>query len=71
MLTARTAELALRQREQQPGFAVCLLQIVASDQFQLTTRLASALFFKNFVKRTWTVSTGPLPIRFDHALTQE
>lgn len=53
----RTAELSLRQREQQPGFSVSLLQIVASDQFQPTIRLASALFFKNFVKRSWTVRT--------------
>ena len=51
-----TAEVALKQEERQPNFSITLLQIVASDSYPHTTRLASALFFKNFVKRNWTVS---------------
>lgn len=35
-----------------------LLQIAASDTFPLTTRLASALFFKNFIRRNWTDEDG-------------
>jgi exportin-2 (importin alpha re-exporter) len=35
-----------------------LLQITASDSFPPNTRLASALFFKNFIKRNWTDEDG-------------
>jgi exportin-2 (importin alpha re-exporter) len=35
-----------------------LLQITASDSFSPNTRLASALFFKNFIKRNWTDEDG-------------
>lgn len=49
------AELAIRQEEMKPGFSVCLLQIVASEGFSRQVRLASALYFKNFIKRNWTV----------------
>jgi len=35
-----------------------LLQITASSEFPNTTRLASALFFKNFIKRNWTDVEG-------------
>lgn len=51
----RTAEQSLRQEEAKPGFSLTLLQIVATESFPLNTRLASALFFKNFVRRNWAV----------------
>lgn len=35
-----------------------LLQITASESYPTQTRLASALFFKNFVKRNWTDVEG-------------
>lgn len=35
-----------------------LLQITASESYTTQTRLASALFFKNFVKRNWTDVEG-------------
>jgi exportin-2 (importin alpha re-exporter) len=34
------------------------LQIVASTDFSHTTRLAGALFFKNFIRRKWTDEEG-------------
>ena len=51
------AEIALRQEEGSPGFSLVLLQIVATSAYDDVARLASALYFKNFVKRWWTVST--------------
>src|SRR5271170_6462398 len=44
--------------EKQPGFSLTLLQITASNTFSYNTRLASALFFKNFIKRKWTDVEG-------------
>ncbi|KAK9452092.1 Cse1-domain-containing protein [Limtongia smithiae] len=56
--TAKQAEQSLRSTEAIPGFSVLLLQIVASDAFPQTIRLASALFFKNFIRRKWTNEDG-------------
>lgn len=53
-----TAELALRQEEKKPGFSLALLQITASPDYPYTTRLASALCFKNLIKRNWTDEDG-------------
>lgn len=52
------AEQAIKQEEAKPAFSLALLQIVASDSYPTTTRLASALFFKNFIKRNWTDEDG-------------
>ncbi|KAK5083170.1 importin-alpha export receptor [Lithohypha guttulata] len=54
----KQAEAQIKSQEAQPGFALLLLQITASDSHPLQTRLASALFFKNFVKRNWTDVEG-------------
>ena len=54
------AELALLQEEQKPDFSVFLLQIVATPQHDDVTRLASALYFKNFIKKWWTVRKSGL-----------
>ncbi|KAL2414776.1 Importin alpha re-exporter [Exophiala dermatitidis] len=54
----KEAELKIRAEEKKPGFALSLLQITASDQFKYNTRLAAALFFKNFIKRNWTNVEG-------------
>ncbi|KAF2454465.1 CAS/CSE protein [Lineolata rhizophorae] len=54
----KAAELALRQHQQQPGYALALLRIVASDRFAQTTRLAGALGFKNAVRAGWVDSDG-------------
>src|SRR5271156_355645 len=53
-----TAELKIRAEERKPGFSLLLLQITASDSFPPTTRLASALFFKNFIKRNFIDADG-------------
>lgn len=52
------AELALRQEEQKPNFSLQLLQITASASHPYNIRLASALCFKNFIKRNWTNEDG-------------
>ena len=50
------AELAIRQEERKPNFSLSLLQIVATEEYGGTARLASALYFKNYIRRNWTVS---------------
>lgn len=65
MLTTNTAEAALRTEEAKPGFSLALLQIVTADNYPLATRQASALFFKNFIRRNWTDEDG------NHKLPQD
>lgn len=60
-----SAELALRQEERQPGFSVTLLQIVATPDCDDVTRLASSLYFKNFIRRWWTVRASSSQKRCD------
>ncbi|ODQ66714.1 Cse1-domain-containing protein [Nadsonia fulvescens var. elongata DSM 6958] len=55
---AKAAELQLRSVETHPGFGVTLLQVVASPNFDSNTKLAGALFFKNFIGRKWTNEDG-------------
>ncbi|KXT14347.1 hypothetical protein AC579_3998 [Pseudocercospora musae] len=54
----RQAEQSLKAEETKPAFSLALLQIVAADTFPQQTRLASALFFKNFVRRNWVDEDG-------------
>lgn len=54
----RAAESSLKQEEEKPNFSLALLQIVDNESFPLNTRLASALFFKNFIKRSWADEDG-------------
>ncbi|KAF8457248.1 armadillo-type protein [Terfezia claveryi] len=56
--TSKQAEQSLRSFEATQGFSLTLLQIVASDQLNQKTRLAAALFFKNFIRRNWTDEEG-------------
>lgn len=53
-----TAEAAIRERESQPGFPLALLQLAATDSLPPNTRLASSLYFKNLIKRSWTDVDG-------------
>lgn len=55
MVLISLAELAMLQEEKKRGFSIALLQIVAAERFSSTARLASALYFKNFIKKVWTV----------------
>ncbi|KAF2083874.1 Cse1-domain-containing protein [Saccharata proteae CBS 121410] len=54
----KEAENAIKQQELAPGFSIALLHIVADPSIPQTTRLASALYFKNFIKRNWTDVEG-------------
>ncbi|KAI9753032.1 MAG: hypothetical protein M4579_005374 [Chaenotheca gracillima] len=69
----KQAESALLQEEHKSRFSLLLLQIVASDSSPDTTRLASALCFKNFVKRNWTDEDGNYKLPEDEvvAIKQE
>lgn len=53
-----SAEASISQEQTKPGFSLSLLQIVASDAFPPTVRLASALYFKNHIKRHWVNEDG-------------
>ena len=57
MLT-HLAELALRNKEAQSGFSLSLLRIIADPSLG-DTYLASALYFKNLIRRKWTVCNAP------------
>ncbi|KAJ5669316.1 hypothetical protein N7462_010386 [Penicillium macrosclerotiorum] len=65
----KEAENALRQEEQKPGFSLQLLQITASDATPQHIRLASALCFKNFVRRNWTNEDGNYKLPLDEVAT--
>ncbi|MCJ1310181.1 importin-alpha export receptor [Agyrium rufum] len=61
----KQAEISLKQEEQKPGFSVGLLQIVATESFNSTTRLSAALCFKNLIKRHWTDEEGNHILPYD------
>ncbi|KAJ5504865.1 hypothetical protein N7463_007739 [Penicillium fimorum] len=65
----KAAEITLRQEEQKPGFSLQLLRITASDTTPYNTRLASALCFKNFIKRNWTDEDGNYKLQQDEVTT--
>ncbi|PGH09936.1 hypothetical protein AJ79_05552 [Helicocarpus griseus UAMH5409] len=65
----KQAEATLRQEEAKPGFSICLLQITASASTPYNTRLASALCFKNFIKRNWTNEDGNYKLPLDEVAT--
>lgn len=62
---ARVAGASLEQAEKSPGFSLALLQIVGSDSYPQTARLAASLYFKNFVRRSWVDEDG------NHKLPQD
>ncbi|GAM39819.1 Cse1 homolog [Talaromyces pinophilus] len=65
----KQAELALRQEEKKPGFSLFLLQITASADFPYNTRLASALCFKNLIRRSWVDEDGNHKLPQDEVVT--
>ncbi|PYH94234.1 Cse1-domain-containing protein [Aspergillus ellipticus CBS 707.79] len=65
----KQAEIAIRQEEKKPGFSLQLLQITATASYPYNTRLASALFFKNFIKRNWTDEDGNYRLQLDEVTT--
>lgn len=69
ILLTDSAELALRQEEKKPGFSLQLLQITATASYPYNTRLASALCFKNFIKRNWTDEDGNYKLPLEEVAT--
>lgn len=65
----KQVEAVITQEAQKPGFSLTLLQIVASETFPNTVRLASALYFKNFIKRTWTDEEGNYKLPQNEVMT--
>ncbi|KAJ5475856.1 CAS/CSEC-terminal [Penicillium sp. IBT 31633x] len=65
----KAAEITLRQEEKKPGFSLQLLQITASETTPYNTRLASALCFKNFIKRNWTDEDGNYKLQQEEVAT--
>lgn len=56
--SARSAEQQLKELEDQADFPIVMLHVVAAQNLEESTRLAAALFFKNFLKRKWVNSDG-------------
>ena len=56
--TSKLAEKSLKEGETQDGFGLTLLHVVAAENLPMSTRLAGALFFKNFLKRKWVDENG-------------
>lgn len=68
-LTSGAAQEALEQQQPKKGFSLTLLQITASESYPLNTRLASALYFKNFIKRNWADEDGQYKLPEDEVNT--
>lgn len=56
--SAKASESQLRLLEQQPHFAINLLNVIASTSVEPPVRLAAALFFKNLLRRRWINEDG-------------
>ena len=51
----KPAEDYLMSVEKQAGYSILLLQLADSEQVEMPVRLAAAINFKNFVKRSWRI----------------
>ncbi|CEP62978.1 importin-alpha export receptor LALA0_S06e08240g [Lachancea lanzarotensis] len=56
--TSKAAEASLKAEESLEGFPLTLMHVIASGNLPVSTRLAGALFFKNFIKRRWVDENG-------------
>ncbi|KAJ3273693.1 importin-alpha export receptor [Terramyces sp. JEL0728] len=56
----KQAEQQLAQIEKQPGFAPILLQLISDGNCDYNVRFAASVYFKNYVKRAWTVDSEDL-----------
>jgi exportin-2 (importin alpha re-exporter) len=63
------AELALNQEEKKPGYSLQLLQITATESYPYQTRLASALYFKNFIKYNYVDEEGNYKLPLEEVAT--
>ncbi|EAT91323.1 hypothetical protein HBI56_015990 [Parastagonospora nodorum] len=64
----KEAEQAILHEASKPGFSLTLLHIVASDAAPQNTRLASALYFKNHIKRSWVDEDGNYKLPADEVV---
>ena len=56
----KEAEAFLKANEHAQGYVLCLLKLIETESNALDIRLASAILFKNVIKRKWPeVSTYP------------
>ena len=51
----RDAEKYLESVEASPNYAVFLLTLIDKQDLDMTTRIAGAIAFKNFIKRNWKI----------------
>ncbi|PVU91567.1 hypothetical protein BB561_004340 [Smittium simulii] len=49
----KQAEASLLQLEKQPSFAIFLLTLIGSSQCPDHVRISAALYFKNYIRRSW------------------
>jgi len=54
----KAATAAIKDISKQPGFCIALLQLIENSKGDPGTRLASATYFKNFLKKHWSASSG-------------
>lgn len=52
------ADKILKSIENEPGFSINLLHVIASTNLSQSIRLAGALYFKNLIKRKWLDGDG-------------
>lgn len=65
--TAKQSEVELKSIESQEGFPLTLLHLVASQNLDISIRLAGALFFKNLIKRKWIDESGQYHLSLNDA----
>lgn len=66
----RNAEQQLRQGELRPGFCLMLLELLRDASVNEGARQAGAIYFKNFVRRQWTVESGGITPNDRQAIKQ-
>lgn len=68
----RMAEQQLRAAEIQPGFGLMLLEVLRSASVEATARQAGGIYFKNYIRRQWSVEAagGGIPPSDRQAIKQ-
>jgi len=56
--TMQAATQKLRHAESSPGFGLMLLQLLREASVDAGTRQAGAIYFKNYIRRQWTVEAA-------------
>eukprot|EP00403_Amphidinium_massartii_P029859 CAMPEP_0178390178 /NCGR_PEP_ID=MMETSP0689_2-20121128/10510_1 /TAXON_ID=160604 /ORGANISM="Amphidinium massartii, Strain CS-259" /LENGTH=939 /DNA_ID=CAMNT_0020010675 /DNA_START=68 /DNA_END=2887 /DNA_ORIENTATION=+ len=66
----KAAEQQLRAVEVRPGFGLLLLELLRDASIALPARQAGAIYFKNYLKRQWTVENGGMAAADKQAIKQ-